>query len=81
MSYHFSKQIKIDIIIQALGNTYVSQKPKDKMILQTDLGSQYTTQEFKDLTSTLNMIQSFSRKEWYHHKRMHRSLNSLTSDE
>lgn len=32
------------------------------MILHTDLGSQYTSQDFKDLTLGLNMIHSFSRK-------------------
>ncbi len=51
-----------DLIIQALTNAYASQKPKDEIIFHTDLGSQYTSKEFKDLTSDLNMIQSFSRK-------------------
>ena len=51
-----------DIIVKALKNTYVSQKTKDKVILHTDLRSQYTSQEFKDLTLDLKMIQSFSRK-------------------
>ena len=51
-----------DLIIQALTNAYASQKPKDEIIFHTDLGSQYTNKEFKDLTSDLNMIQSFSRK-------------------
>ena len=51
-----------DIIIQALKNAYVSQRPKDKVILHTDLGTQYTSQDFKNLNSELNIIQSFSRK-------------------
>ena len=51
-----------EIIIQALKNAYTFQKPRDKVILHTDLGSQYTSQEFKHLTSELNMVQSFSRK-------------------
>ncbi len=58
----FSKQMTTDIIVQALKNAYVSQRPKDKVILHTDLGSQYTSQDFKNLTSELNIIQSFSRK-------------------
>lgn len=32
------------IIIKTLANAYVSQNPKDKIILYTDLGSQYTRQ-------------------------------------
>lgn len=51
-----------DIIIQAVTNVYISQRPKGELTLHTDLGSQYTSQEFKDLTSDFNMKQSFSRK-------------------
>ena len=58
IGYHFSKQMTT----QALKNAYVSQRPKNKVILHTDLGSQYTSQEFKDLTSELNVVQSLSRK-------------------
>ena len=51
-----------DIMIQALKNAYLSQRPKDELILHTDLGSQYTSKDFKDFISNLNMVQSFSRK-------------------
>ena len=51
------------IIIKALKNAYVSQSPQNKVILHTDLGSQYTSHDFKDLTLDLNMIQSFSIKD------------------
>lgn len=64
ISYNFSKQMTTDIIVQALMNAYVSQRPKDKVILHTDLRSQYTSQEFKNLPSGLNVIQSFSSKGW-----------------
>ena len=46
----------------SLKNTYTFQRPKDKVILHTDLDSQYTSREFKHLTSEHNIIQSFSRK-------------------
>ena len=62
IGYHFSKQMTTDIIVKALKNAYFSQKPKGEIILHTDLGSQYTSQEFKDLTLDFNIIQSFSRK-------------------
>lgn len=62
IGYHFSKQMTTEIIVQALKNAYTFQRPKDKVILQTDLGSQYTSREFKHLTSELNIVQSFSRK-------------------
>lgn len=49
-----------DIIVQALKNDYVSHSSKGKVILHNDLGSQYTSEEFKNLTSELNVIQSFT---------------------
>ena len=58
----FSKQMVTNIMVQALKNAYASQGPKDKVILHTDLGSQYTSQDFKNLTSELNIVQSFSLK-------------------
>lgn len=122
IGYHFAKQIITNIIVQALKNAYVSQRPKDKVILHTDLGTQYTSQYFKNLTSELNVVQSFSRKGcpydnactesfhatlkkeevyqttymtfeqarvalfqyiegWYNRKRIHGSINYLTTEE
>ena len=51
-----------DIIVQSLKNAYLSQRPKDELILHTDLGSQYTSKDFKDFISDLKIVQSFSRK-------------------
>ncbi len=39
IGYHLSKQMKTDIIVKALKNAYFSQKPKDEIIVHTDLGS------------------------------------------
>lgn len=50
IGYHFSKQMTKDLIVQGLKNAYFSQRPKDKVILHTDLGTQYTNQDFKNLT-------------------------------
>ena len=47
IGYHFSKQMTKDLIVQGLKNAYFSQRPKDKVILHTDLGTQYTNQDFK----------------------------------
>ena len=62
IGYHFSKQMTTDIVVQVLIKAYASQRPQSEVILHTDLGSQYTSKELKDLTSRLNMSQSFSRK-------------------
>ena len=60
IGYHFSKQMTTDIIIQTLKNAYVFPRPKNKVILHTDLGSQYTSQDFKNVTSELNVVQALS---------------------
>lgn len=52
----------VDIVVQALMKAYASQRLQDEVILHTDLGSQYTSKELKDLTSRLNISQSFSRE-------------------
>lgn len=52
--YHFSKQMTIDVMIQALKNACAPQRSKENVILHTDLGTQYTSQDFKNLTSKLN---------------------------
>ncbi len=44
-----------DLIVKALKNGYVSQKTKGGMIVLTALKSQYTSQEFKDLTLYFNI--------------------------
>lgn len=58
----FKKQITTDIITKVLKNAYLFQKLKGQVILHTNLGSQYTSQDFKDLTLDFNIVQSFSRK-------------------
>lgn len=62
IGYHFSNQMTTDLMIKSLTKAYISQNPKNEVILHTDLGSQYTSKEFKDLTTKLNISQSFSRK-------------------
>ncbi len=62
IGYHFSNQMTTDLMIKSLTKAYISQNPKNEVILHTDLGSQYTSKDFKDLTTKLNISQSFSRK-------------------
>lgn len=62
IGYHFSKQMSIGIIVHSLKNAYISKRPKDTVILHTNLGTRYNNQNFKNITSELNIVQSFSRK-------------------
>lgn len=53
-----------DLVVKALKNAYYNQNPnKNKhIIFHTDLGSQYTSNDLKELCKEFNIIQSFSKK-------------------
>jgi transposase InsO family protein len=64
IGYAFDKRMTNDLVITALSNAYYTQAPdKDKkLIFHSDLGSQYTSNDIKDLCSKFNITQSFSKK-------------------
>lgn len=53
-----------DLVVKALKNAYYSQFPdKNKqLIFHSDLGSQYTSNDLRELCKEFNIIQSFSKK-------------------
>ena len=54
-----------DLVVKALKNAYYNQNPnknKHINIFNTDLGSQYTSNDLKGLCKEFNIIQSFSKK-------------------
>ena len=53
-----------ELVKKALSNAYYNQAPdKNKQfIFHTDLGSQYTSNDLKELCEKFNSIQSFSKK-------------------
>ncbi|MDK2919688.1 MAG: putative transposase, partial [Candidatus Petromonas sp.] len=62
VGHAMSKNIDAELAIKAVENAYISQRPKDTLILHSDLGSQYTSLEFKEYISKLPIIHSFSGK-------------------
>jgi putative transposase len=62
VGYSFSKNMTTEIVVKALDNAYNVQRPSAGLILHTDLGTQYTSQEFQQFISKLGMKQSFSQK-------------------
>lgn len=51
-----------ELIIKALRNAYHTQRPKEGLMFHSDLGSQYTGDEFANVIKQLNMTHSFSHK-------------------
>lgn len=62
VGYSFSRTTTTDLVIKALENAYETQDPEEGLILHTDLGSQYTSEEFAKFVQSKGMKQSFSRK-------------------
>lgn len=62
IGYSFSRNMTTDIVVEALENAYSTQRPSNELILHTDLGSQYTSQEFQNLLAERKIKASFSRK-------------------
>ena len=64
IGYAFGKKMTDDLLIKALKRAYYNQNPhKDnKLIFHSDLGSQYTSNDLKDLCKEFSIVQSFSKK-------------------
>ena len=55
-----------DLVIKPLKNAYYSQSPdKDKKIIfHSDLGSQYTINDLREICTEFNIVQSLSKKDY-----------------
>ncbi|WP_459500870.1 IS3 family transposase [Bacillus sp. C1] len=62
IGYSFSRNMTTNLVVKALENAYYTQKPQKGLILHTDLGTQYTSQEFQTLLANYNIKPSFSKK-------------------
>lgn len=64
VGYAFGKRMTNELVIKALKNAYSNQRPnkQNNLIFHTDLGSQYTSNDFKEQCKKFNIIQSFSKK-------------------
>ncbi|SFU59956.1 Transposase InsO and inactivated derivatives [Clostridium sp. DSM 8431] len=62
IGYAYGKSMNNALVVEALTNAYNLQKPSNNVIFHTVLGSQYTSNEMKELCSKLNIKQSFSKK-------------------
>lgn len=64
IGYAFGKRMTNELVSIALSNAYYTQYPdKNKdLIFHSDLGSQYTSNELKELCNKFNIKQSFSKK-------------------
>ncbi|MCK8537365.1 DDE-type integrase/transposase/recombinase, partial [Enterococcus faecalis] len=62
ISYTFSKRMTVDCVIQTLNKAKIHYHIPEEMILDTDLGSQYTAREVEQWLKTNKIRHSYSRK-------------------
>lgn len=62
IGYSFSRSMTTELVKKALENAYVTQKPNDGVIFHSDLGSQYTSDDFAKMIEDYKMTHSFSHK-------------------
>lgn len=62
VGYSFGRNMTTDLIRTALQNAYQTQKPSEGLVLHSDLGTQYTSEEFQKDCESKKIIQSFSKK-------------------
>jgi len=62
VGYAFGRTMTTDLIKTALQNAYDTQQPSEGLIFHSDLGSQYTSDEFTCLIHKYKMKHSFSYK-------------------
>lgn len=62
VGFSFGRTMTTELIIKALNNAYHAQQPGKNLIFHSDLGSQYTSDEFAIVIKQLNMTHSFSYK-------------------
>lgn len=62
VGYSFGRTMTTELITIALENAYYTQQPTEGLIFHSDLGSQYTSDEFTTVINEFNLTQSFSYK-------------------
>lgn len=62
VGYSFSRSMTTELVIKALENACSTQKPSKGLIFHSDLGSQYTSDDFAELIKKYKMKHSFSYK-------------------
>ncbi len=62
VGWSMSKRIKADLVCEALKSAYWRRKPPEGLIMHSDRGSQYASDQHRRLIQDYGMIQSMSRR-------------------
>ena len=62
IGYAYGIHMTADLAVQAVKNACLNISCTDGVLIHSDMGSQYTSQQFREYIESQNMIHSFSRK-------------------
>ncbi|MGN7479877.1 IS3 family transposase [Solibacillus silvestris] len=62
VGYKFGRRMTVDLVLDALENAVKAQQPASGLILHTDLGTQYTSEDFRKKLEQHGITPSYSRK-------------------
>lgn len=63
VGYKFGPRMTVDLVLDALENAVMAQQPAPGLILHTDLGTQYTGEDFRKKLEQNGITPSYSRKD------------------
>lgn len=62
IGYSFSKKMEVDVVLKALDNAISTQKPSKGLVIHSDRGSQYTSEEYRKAVLAAKFKISYSAK-------------------
>lgn len=81
VGYAYGKHMTADLVIQALSNAVCNRGIEEGMIFHSDLGSQYTSNDYEEILKTLKIKHSYSKKGYPYDNASMESFNAILKKE
>lgn len=81
IGYAYGKHMTANLVIQALNNAICNRGIEEGMIFHSDLGSQYTSNDYEELLKTLKIKHSYSKKGYPYDNASMESFNAILKKE
>ena len=81
VGYAYGKNMTTELAVKAVQNALFNTRPSSRVVLHSDLGTQYTSDEFMSFTTTNNLLQSFSAKGNPYHNAPMESFHAILKKE
>ena len=81
IGWSYSINMTVDIVVDAFKKAKINRKIENEMIFHSDLGSQYTSNEYEDLLKENKVIHSYSKKGYPYDNASMESFNAILKKE